>query len=99
MPTQKVYSEPGTPASVVVGVLGKSSERFGVPTAKTCNLPSLIKGSADTMGAKNQSMRPLMVSVRASGVPLKGIWVALMPAATLNFSALMCVAEPVPADA
>lgn len=35
MPTQNVYSEPGTPASDVVGVLGKSSERFGVPTANT----------------------------------------------------------------
>ena len=36
MPTQNVYSEPGAPASAVVGVLGKSSERLGVPTAKTC---------------------------------------------------------------
>ena len=99
MPTQKVYSEPVTPASTVVGVLGKSSERLGVPTASTCNLPSLIRGRADTMGAKNQSMRPLMVSVRASGVPLKGMCVAVMPAATRNFSALMCVAEPVPAEA
>jgi len=99
MPTQNVYSELGTPASTVVGTCGKSSERWGVPTAKACSLPSFTKGSADTIGAKNQSMRPLMVSVSASGVPLNGTCTALIPALTRNFSALMCVAEPVPADA
>src|SRR5439155_1311797 len=40
-----------------------------------------------------------MVSVRASGVPLYGTWTTSTPAASRNFSALMCVPLPVPADA
>ncbi len=39
-----------------------------------------------------------MVSVNASGVPLYGTCNTSMPAASLNFSPLMCVPLPMPAD-
>ncbi len=34
MPTQKVYSDPGTPASTVVGTCGKVGARVAVLTAR-----------------------------------------------------------------
>jgi hypothetical protein len=62
-------------------------------------LPSRIIGAAETSGAKNQSTRPAIVSVIASGVPFIGTCSASMPAAARNFSEFMCVALPLPADA
>jgi len=47
MPIQKLNSEPGTPASVVVGTSGSALERRGEPTASASNIP--FKGSAEAV--------------------------------------------------
>ena len=55
-------------------------------------------GSAAEIGEKKYVTRPVIVSVSASGVPLYGMCTTSMPAASLNFSPLMCVPLPVPAE-
>ena len=82
-----------------MGTSGSSGERVAVPTARATSLPSLTCGNAATIGAKNQSMRPASVSVKASGVPLNGTCTAEKPATERKISAFMCVALPVPAEA
>ena len=84
---------------MVVGTLGSAGERWAELTASASSLPSFTSGRADAMGAKNQSSRPPTTSVNASGVPLNGTCCASMPARSLNFSAFMWVALPMPADA
>ncbi len=69
-----------------------------MPTASAFSLPLCTSDKAETMGAKNQSMRPAIVSFRASGVPLNGTCCACRPAAKRKTSAFMCVAEPLPAE-
>ncbi len=56
-----------------------------------------MSGSAEDSGAKNQSLRPPITSLIASGVPLKGTCTACKPACRRNFSALKWVALVVPA--
>jgi hypothetical protein len=52
MPIQKLNSEPGTPASVVVGTSGRAAARLGEPTASASNWPSLIWPMTGAMGEK-----------------------------------------------
>ena len=58
-----------------------------------------MSGSADDRGAKKKSIRPVAVSVIASGVPLYGTCCASNFADMRKISAFMCVALPFPADA
>ena len=78
--------------------MGSTLERFAVLTPSATSLPSRIFGSAAEIGEKKYVIRPVIVSVSASGVPLYGMWTTSMPAASRNFSALMCVPLPVPAE-
>jgi hypothetical protein len=79
--------------------LGSALDRLAVDTPSATSLPSRMFGSAAEIGEKKYVTRPVIVSVIASGVPLYGMCTASMPAASLNFSALMCVPLPTPADA
>ena len=54
--------------------------------------------SALAMGDMNNCTRPLMVSVNASGMPLKGTCTRLIPATALNCSAAKCEPLPTPAE-
>ena len=49
------------------------------------------------IGTQAYCSRPPIVSERIGGVPLSGTCTALIPAAKLNFSELMCAALPTPA--
>src|SRR6266850_479932 len=99
MPTQKLNSARGKPASAMVGTSGNCAERFAVLTASASRRPSLIWPTAVLSGVQVYCVRPPMVSVSDSGEPLSGTCTASMPAATRNFSAQMCAALPVPAVA
>src|SRR5438045_8878990 len=81
----------------MVGTLGSAADRFAVLTPSASSLPSRTLGNAAEMGEKKYVTLPAMVSVSASGVPLYGMWSTSMPAASLNFSALIWVPLPVPA--
>ena len=82
----------------MVGTLGSAADRFAVLTPSASSLPSRTLGNAAEMGEKKYVTLPAMVSVSASGVPLYGMWSTSMPAASLNFSALIWVPLPVPAE-
>ena len=52
MPIQKLNSEPGTPASAVVGTSGRALARLGEPTASGSSWPFLIWPITGAMGEK-----------------------------------------------
>ena len=81
----------------MVGTSGSAAMRAGVLTASASNLPSLTGPMLDTLGTQAKCTRPPIVSVRMGGVPFRGTCTAWMPAATLNFSELICAALPTPA--
>ena len=58
-----------------------------------------MSGSAGTSGEMKYCTRPVIVSSSASGEPLYGTCVTLMPAANLNPSPFRCVPLPMPAEA
>src|SRR3974377_1944723 len=95
-PNQKLYSECGNPASVVVGTSGKSGDRSELLTASAMSLPSRISGRGGQSGLKKKSPRPVMTSVSPAGDPLYGIGSALKSAARRNLSEFSCAALPSP---
>src|SRR5258706_5572094 len=96
-PTQKSNSPPGNPASAIVGTLGSAALRLAVLTASARSLPSWIGPRLAMIGTQEYCSRAPIVSERIGGVPLSGTCTALIPAARLNFSVLMCAALPTPA--
>ena len=52
MPIQKLNSEPGTPASAVVGTLGSALARRGEPTARGSSWPLRIWPMTGAIGEK-----------------------------------------------
>src|SRR4030088_2024093 len=96
IPTQKLYSEFGNPASTVVGTSGSAVVRWDPLTASACSLPSLRNGSATINGAKKKSTRSASTSISASGAPLLGTCTAWKPAARRNTSLAKCEKFPAP---
>jgi hypothetical protein len=97
IPTQKLYSELGNPASTVLGTSGSAAARCDPLTASACSLPSLRNGSATINGAKKKSTRSASTSVKASGAPLLGTCTAWKPAARRKTSLAKCEKFPAPA--
>ena len=52
MPIQKLNSEPGTPASAVVGTWGRALARLGEPTASATSWPLRIWPITGAIGEK-----------------------------------------------
>src|SRR6185436_20133381 len=96
MPTQKLNSAFGKPASAMVGICGNCGERLPVLTASASRRPSLIWPTAVLSGVQVYCVRPPIVSVSDSGEPLSGTCTASIAAAMRNFSAQMCAALPTP---
>ena len=70
IPYQPSYSNPGSAASAIVGKSGISARRSRVVTASASNRPPLISDMAGSTGDMKYWMRPAIVSLIASGVPL-----------------------------
>jgi len=65
---------------------GMVGSRLDELTASELSLPSRVNGIAFAAGAGYISMRPAITSVKASGVPRNGTWVAGYPAVRRNCS-------------
>src|SRR6266536_1054163 len=89
-PTQLQYSNPGKPASVIVGTSGSSEERVRPVTASALSLPDFRNGSATAMPENITGTAPDTTSVIAGVVPLYGTWVRSTPARALNSSITTC---------
>src|SRR5882672_6989803 len=85
-PYHPSYSNPGNAASAIVGTSGSDARRSLVVTASACSRPLLTSGVAASTGDRKYWMRPDMVSVIASGVPLYGTCTTLIAAVSLNSS-------------
>ncbi len=91
-------SQPGTPASTIVGSCGNADERLLLLTASARTFPALMCGEARIAGANVISRRPATISVIASAQPLNGTCTIFTPAVLRKSSPLMCEFEPTPAD-
>ncbi len=58
MPCQFVDSNPGTPASLTVGIVGAAASRWAPVTAIPFNLPSRTSGRAEPGNAKPNCTSP-----------------------------------------
>ena len=66
---QPSYSNPGSAASAIVGTSGNNLIRSRVVTARAINRPPLTRFIVGSTGAVMYWVRPLIVSLIASGVP------------------------------
>ena len=73
--------------------------REAVLTASATSFPSFSMPTLDRLGTHANCTREAITAFRICGVPLSGTCTALMAAAALNFSELMCAALPMPAVA
>src|ERR1043166_4046010 len=88
MPNQAMASYPGRPASDTVGTAGIEECLLALVTASILSFPELTNGKATGRLGNIKSSRPATTSVNASIGPLYGTCTTLIPARTLNNSAV-----------
>src|SRR5258706_1129059 len=98
IPNHRIDSNPGTPVSATVGTAGSNGSRFAEDTASATSFPSLTRFTEFAIGAMKNCTRPVMVSVRDSGIPLNGTCTTSTAAMALNISAAKWVPLPTPAE-
>ena len=97
--THDSSSKPLSPASAVVGTLGRPGCRALPVTAKALSLPACTCPITDGGVVMKTCTCPESTSRIASPDPLYGMWTMLVPVCDLNISVPMCETEPLPCDA
>ena len=99
MPCQPPYSNPGTPASLTVGMSGNVATRFALVTAITRMRPVLPCCTTVEIGASIICASPDNTPVTDCPPPLYGTCTHFTPVMVMNSSPDRCEVEPLPAEA
>ena len=91
-------SNPGNPASAIVGSSGASGERCAVVTASARNLPALTWGMAFARLSNMSCVSPASNACSAGAPPLYGMCTMSTRASVLNNSPARCPALPLLPD-